>query len=370
MSQPKNKLLELAALFAKLGFIGFGGPAAHIAMLEDEVVTRRGWMDRQEFLDIVGATNIIPGPNSTEVALHIGYLRAGFPGLIAAAVCFIGPAVFTTAILAWVYVEFGKIPQIEPIFIGIKPAVMAVILGAVYKLGRKAVKSWRLALLAVPAVVAVLLGVGEAITLVAGGLLGMVILRTLDRMKSGGTAAMAAAGATVPLWKLGLFFAKVGAVLYGSGYVLVAFLESELVHENKWITYEQLLDAIAMGQFTPGPVLSTAAFVGYLTHGWLGAVVASVAIFTPSLIFVVLLRHVLGKLRNNPWTAAFLDAVNVSAVALMGVVVVELGISTLTDWRAWVIAVISGVVVLKWKPNAAWIVAGGAVAGWVLHQIG
>jgi chromate transporter len=366
----KEKLLELAALFAKLGFIGFGGPAAHIAMLEDEVVTRRGWVDRQEFLDIVGATNMIPGPNSTEVALHLGYLRAGFPGLLTAGVCFIGPAVATTTALAWIYVTWGKQPEIEPFFIGIKPAVMAVILGAVVKLGKKAVKSWQLGLLAVPSVVAVLLGVSEAFTIVVGGVLGMIILRGVALARRGdGGVAMAAVGATVPLWQLGLFFAKVGAVLYGSGYVLVAFLESELVHENKWITYEQLLDAIAMGQFTPGPVLSTAAFVGYLTHGWQGAVVASLAIFAPSFVFVVLLRHVLGRLRQNPWTAAFLDAVNVAAVALMGVVIVELGIETLTGWNTWLIAAISGIVVLKWKPNAAWIVGGGALAGWLLHQI-
>lgn len=370
MKTEKNSLGELAKMFAKLGFIGFGGPAAHIAMLEDEVVTRRGWMDHQEFLDIVGVTNIIPGPNSTEVALHIGYLRNGFAGLFVAGFCFIGPAILTTTLLAWVYVTYGKLEHIEPLFIGIKPAILAVILGALVKLGTKAFKNWRLALLAVPSVVAVLLGVSEAITIVAGGLLGMVILRLIERLRDkGGTAALAATGATVPLWKLGLFFAKVGSVLYGSGYVLVAFLESELVRENGWITYEQLLDAVAMGQFTPGPVLSTAAFIGYLTHGWEGAVVASAAIFAPSFVFVVLLRHVLGRLRKNPWTAAFLDAVNVSAVALMGVVVVQLGIATLTDWRAWLIGAISGVVVLKWKPNAAWIVGGGATAGWLLHQM-
>jgi chromate transporter len=368
-AQKKSNLIELAALFAKLGFIGFGGPAAHIAMLEDEVVTRRGWMDSQEFLDIVGATNIVPGPNSTEVALHIGYIRGGFPGLFVAGLCFIGPAVLTTTLVAWVYVNWGKVSWIEPMFIGIKPAIIAVILGALYKLGRKAVKSWRLALLAIPSMVAVLMGVSEALTIVVGGLLGMVILRLIEKAREdGGTAALAAAGATVPLWKLGLFFAKVGAVLYGSGYVLVAFLESEVVHENKWITYEQLLDALAMGQFTPGPVLSTAAFIGYLTNGWIGAIVASLAIFLPSFVFVVLLRHVLHKLRKNPWTAAFLDAVNVSAVALMGIVVVELGIATLTDWRSWLIAGVSGVVVLRFKPNAAWIVAGGAAAGWFLHQ--
>ena len=394
----RGRLRELAALFLKLGFIAFGGPAAHIAMMEDEVVERRRWLSRQHFLDLIGATNLIPGPNSTEMVMHVGYERAGWRGLLVAGACFIGPAVGLTGLAAWAYVAYGALPAVEPFLYGIKPAVLAVIAGALWKLGKKAVTGWPLAVLAAVVAAAVLAGVGEVWALLAGGIVGALVLRALARGDGGappeaatsgspeagtpevgtagrwlpilflqtGASGAAGAAAGVSLAKLFWFFLKVGAVLYGSGYVLVAFLEGGLVDDLGWLTQGELLDAIAIGQFTPGPVLSTSTFIGYLVLGVAGAAVATLGIFLPSFVFVGLLNPLVPRLRRSAWLSAFLDAVNASAVALMLAVTLELGRDVLVSWPAFVIAGLAAVAVLRFKASSVWIVLGGAVLGWLL----
>lgn len=381
-----RRLGQVAALFLKIGSTGFGGPAALIALTEQEVVERRKWLSREYFLDIVGVTNLIPGPNATEIAIHVGYLRAGWPGLLVAGVCFILPAALITAAFAWAYVRFGSLPRVTPFLYGIKPAMLAVIFAALWRLGRAAVKNWRLTLVGLAVVLALLLGANEIVALLAGGVLGMLWLRLSDpdgplagRHRPAPLACIAVGpilaafktaivglSAGVPLWQLGLFFLKVGSVLYGSGYVLVAFLEGGLVRDYGWLTRQQLLDAIAIGQFTPGPLLSTATFIGYLLAGAAGALVATVAVFLPSFVFVVALQPLMPHLRRSRWSAAFLDAVSVSSVALMTAVVVRLTWATLTGWPAWLIALAATVVGLRWKVNTTWLVLGGAALGWLL----
>jgi chromate transporter len=356
-----GRLRELAALFGKLGVIGFGGPAAHIAMMEDEVVRRRGWLTREHFLDLVGATNLIPGPNSTEMTMHVGYERAGWRGLFVAGGSFILPAVTITTILSWFYVEYGSLPAVEPWLRGIEPAVIAIILGALWKLGKKAVKGWRLAVIGLAVAAVVLAGGDEVITLLAAGALGMLWLRVEDMVRKNGAAA-------VPVLELFLFFLKIGAVLYGSGYVLFAYLEGGLVERLGWLTRPELLDAVALGQLTPGPVLSTATFIGYVVAGLPGAAVATVGIFLPSFLFVLLLNPLVPKLRRSAWMGAFLDAVNVAAVGLMAAVTFELGAATLDAWPAWLIAILSAVAVLRFKVNAAWIVVVAALLGRLLFS--
>ncbi|MEC4891681.1 MAG: chromate efflux transporter [Oscillatoria sp. PMC 1051.18] len=384
-----SKILELAKLFSKLGAIAFGGPAAHIAMMEDEVVNRRRWITRDRFLDLIGATNLIPGPNSTEMAIHVGYIYGGLSGLFVAGICFIFPAVLITGIFAWIYVEFGNLPQIEPLFYGIKPAVLAIIFGALWRLGKKAVKSRQLLLIGLGVVPLILLGINEAIALLLGGIVGAIWLK-LGKDSPENSASMLVAGLNLSaifentiviaaevattvkpaLWELGLFFLKVGSILFGSGYVLIAFLEGEVVGKYEWLTQQQLLDAIAIGQFTPGPVLSTSTFIGYLILGIPGAIAATLGIFLPSFFFVAILNPIIPKLRESKWTAAFLDAVNVSAVALMAVVTFRLIVETLfqpLDLFAIAIAIVAGIIVLRWKINAAWIVLGSAAIGWLFH---
>jgi len=391
-----NHLAELATLFLKLGLIGFGGPAAHIAMMEDEVVVRRQWLTHTHFLDLVGATNLITGTNSTEMTMHVGYTRGGWPGLFVAGSCFILPAVVITGLFAWGYAQFGTLPQVTPFLVGIKPAVLVVILGALWRLGQKAVKGWRVALIGLAVAAAVWLGLNEVIALLLGGLGGAAWLRL---SASWGASSSVKGGAFWPwllfwrhpqsipsdlpgqvltfvqiarppdLFNLGLFFLKIGAILYGSGYVLVAFLEGGLVHDLGWLSQQQLLDAIAIGQFTPGPVLSTATFIGYLILGVPGAIVATLGIFLPSFIFVGLLNPLVPRLRRAPLTAAFLDAVNVSAVALMVTVIISLAQGTLTHWSAWVILLLAGVLHFRWRLSAVWLVLGGAILGWFLQAI-
>ena len=391
LGKNQGRLGELARVFFKLGLIGFGGPAAHIAMMEDEVVERRRWLTRQHFLDLIGATNLIPGPNSTEMVMHVGYERAGWRGLVTAGACFIGPAVLLTGLAAWAYVAYGELPAVEPFLYGIKPAVLAVIAGALWKLGKKAVTGWPRAVRAVAVAAAVLGGVGEIWALLAGGAVGALVLRALARgsdgppeagspeASGGGTAARwlpilflhagvgtASGAAGVSLFKLFWFFLKVGAVLYGSGYVLVAFLEGGLVDDLGWLTQAELLDAIAIGQFTPGPVLSTSTFIGYLVLGVGGAAVATLGIFLPSFVFVGLLNPLVPRLRTSAWLSAFLDAVNASAVALMLAVTLQLGRDVLVSWPAFVIAGVAAVAVLRFRLSSVWVVLGGALLGWLL----
>ncbi len=404
---PEGRLTGLARLFLKLGCFAFGGPAAHVAMMEDEVVARRRWLSRADFLDILGATNLIPGPNSTEMAMHVGWRRARTRGLVVAGICFIGPATLITGALAWAYVRYGARPEIGPFLFGIKPAVLAVILIAMWRLARVAARTAPLAGLGAAVALAALAGVNEILALLAGGLLGTLAARPWHRGSNaavgpppdlaapdddpdgadetadgssdneGGRPGVPAAilappvaagwiAAGAPLWTLGLFFLKVGAVLYGSGYVLVAFLEGDVVGRYGWLTRPELLDAIAIGQFTPGPVLSTATFVGYLAAGPAGAIVATVGIFLPSFVFVSLLGPLVPRLRESAWTAAFLDAVNASAVGLIAAVTLSLGMATLVDWRAWAIGLAAAAAGLVGKVGSVWLVLAGAAAGWLL----
>ncbi len=374
-----TSLGEIARLFLKLGTVAFGGPAAHIAMMEDEVVRRRGWLSREEFLDYLGATNLIPGPNSTEMAIHIGHARAGWRGLLVAGSCFILPATLIVGALAWAYVRFGQLPAAEALLYGVKPVVMAVVAQALFGLGRSAVKSRTLALVGVAALVAIALGVSELVVLLAAGL-AMAALRAAGSPRPGtppggtmrgvgaavalGTGAAAVAGVTrVSLWGLFAVFAKVGSVLFGSGYVLLAFLRADLVQRLGWLTERQLLDAVAAGQVTPGPVFTTATFVGFVMAGWAGAVVATIGIFLPAFVFVALSGPLVPKLRASPLAGAVLDGVNVASLALMAAVTWQLGRSALPDLRAAVIGVVALVLLLRFRVNSAWLVLAGAAAG-------
>ncbi len=374
-----RELAAVAAAFVRLGLIAFGGPAAHLALLEDEFVSRRGWVTRQRFLDLMGATNLIPGPNSTEMTMHLGYERAGAPGLFVAGLGFVLPAAGITAFLAWLYVEFGTLPTSEAVLAGIRPAALAVIAGAVAKLGRKALANWRLALIGAGVLAAQSLGVGELPALVFGSVLGALWLR-LPRFGAPlavlclpfalPVGALASTGPAVPLGKLGLFFAKVGAVLYGSGYVLVAFLEGGLVEDYGWLTQEQLLDAIAVGQFTPGPVLTAATFVGFVLAGPAGAAVATAAIFLPAFGFVWVLNPLVRRLRQSQSTAALLDAVNAAAVGLMAAVALDLARSILEAPAPTALAALAGAALFLARWPAAWVIVGCGLLGWILAAAG
>ncbi|MGW9684819.1 chromate efflux transporter [Flagellimonas sp. 2504JD1-5] len=373
MSQ-KNELKEIAKLFFKLGCIAFGGPAAHVGMMEDEVVTKRKWMTQEHFLDLVGATNLIPGPNSTEMTMHCGHERAGWKGLFIAGICFIFPAVVITAIFAWLYQEYGQLPKVEPFIYGIKPAVIAIIVMAAFRLGKKAIKTNELAILGIIALAACLLGVNEIAALFGTGLIGLSLYfakKSLGSAKSFAPFLFFSIDgiAKIGSFKIFLTFLKVGAILYGSGYVLFAFLDAELV-ANGWLTRQALIDAVAVGQITPGPVLSTATFIGWQMNGISGALMATLGIFIPSFLFVLILNPLIPKMRKSKIFGALLDAVNVAAVALIIAVCIEMGKDTLTDWRTIVIAAISFIVVFVFKKlNSAFIVLGGAVLGYLLSLI-
>ena len=370
-----SNLKEIGAVFFKLGLVAFGGPAAHIAMMEEEVVEKRKWMTREHFLDLVGATNLIPGPNSTEMTMHCGYDRGGIAGLFVAGITFIFPAVVLTGLLGYFYVEYGELPAIAPFLYGIKPAVLAIILGAIYKLGKKALKGWKLGVIGVIVLVANAMGVNEIFSILGGGVLGMLWAGAISQksLKSFFPIMLLGFFSTttqITTAKLFWVFFKVGAVLFGSGYVLVAYLDGELVQQLGWLTRAELLDAIAIGQFTPGPVLSTATFIGYQINGWQGAIAATVGIFLPSFFFVWILNPLIPKLRSSKITAAFLDAVNISAVAIMVVVTFQLGQSVLIDWKAWFIAILSAIVFFGWKKmNVLYLIFGSAILGYLLSLI-
>ncbi len=393
-----DRLAELAQLFLKLGIIGFGGPNAHIAMMEAEVVKQRKWLSEEQFLDLVGATNLIPGPNSTEMAIHIGYCYAGWLGLIVAGVSFILPAVLITTGFAWAYIVFGTTPQIAFLLYGIKPAVVGIIVDALWRLGKKAIKTSKLLTLAIAVGLLVWFApVNEIIALLGGGLVGILWLQSPDRgQKSGEQANLLIAGMTtgialkasattiglgaakpVSLWGLAGSFLKIGGTLFGGGYVLLSLIQGEFVEGYGWLTQQQLLDAMAIGQFTPGPILSTATFIGYIIAGVSGAIVATIAIFLPSFVFVAILNPLIPRLRRSKWTAAFLDAVNVSALALMAVVTIELGLTIFwrstaphLDLLAVAIAIGSAVLGIRFQVNSAWLVLGGAAIGWLAFSLG
>jgi chromate transporter len=387
---PLNRLIELAKLFLKLGVTGFGGPVAHIAMIEDEVVKRRQWLTQEYFLDLLGATNLIPGPNSTEMAIHIGYIYAGWLGLIVSGISFILPAVLITGVFAFIYVSYGSVPEFSPLLYGIKPVVLAIILNAVFGLGKKALKNKQLLIIAVLVALVNYFGkVNEVITLLLGGILGMIWLHNIathsDKQTNllitaltlGTTLPKVTLTPTVSIWQLGLFFLKVGSVLFGGGYLLIAFLQGELVDQYHWLTQQQLLDAIAIGQFTPGPILSTATFIGYIISGLPGAIVATVGIFLPSFLFVVLLNPVIPWLRKSPWTRGFLDAVNASAVALMIVTTLQIAVKTLDlarfpllDLFSVFMFLIAAVLITRFRINAPWLVLGGGLISMGLGLLG
>ena len=379
-------LREVARLFLTLGVIGFGGPAAHIALMREEVVRRRRWLTEQQFLDLLGATNLIPGPNSTEMAIHLGYLRAAWPGLLVAGVCFIAPAMVIVMALAAVYVAYGARPEAQALLYGVKPVIIAVVVQALWALARTALKTPTLAAGGAVIVALALWGVNEIALLFIGGvaLAGIVGARA----RAGAAAALLllspavalAAPSSVSLGTLCAVFLKIGSVLYGSGYVLLAFLRADFVDRLGWLTDQQLLDAIAIGQVTPGPVLTTATFIGYVLGGWPGALLATLAIFLPAFVFVALSGPVIPRLRAWRWTAALLDGVNVASLALMAVVTLQLARAALVDdplqrfgpggvALAFALAAVSAVLLLRFRINSVWLVAGGAAVGLVAARL-
>jgi chromate transporter len=403
--RERGRLLELAILFLKLGTIGFGGPAAHIAMMEDEVVRRRRWLERERFLDLVGAVNLIPGPNSTELAIHIGHLRGGWAGLAVAGVCFILPAFLIVLGCAWAYVRFGALPAAEAVLYGVKPVVIAVVLQALVGLGRTAVRTRPLAAVGLAALAAVAFAVHELLVLLAAGVVlavhhlasagrgpasgagaagavaagaasgaGSPALASAGPAAKGPAAALPLAAALAPaslpiaaasfgLLPLFLFFLKVGAVLFGSGYVLLAFLRADLVERYGWLTEVQLLDAVAVGQVTPGPVFTTATFVGYVLGGSPGALVATLGIFLPAFVFVALSGPLVPRIRRSPVAGAFLDGVNVASLALMAAVTAALARAAIVDVTTLLAALAAVVLLMRYRVNSSWLVLAGALLG-------
>jgi len=373
----QSRLGELAAVFLKLGTISFGGPAAHIALMRVELVERRQWLTDQAFLDLVGATNLIPGPNSTEMAIHIGYLRAGWAGLLVAGACFIGPAAIIVGMLAWLYVRSGSLPAVQAVFYGIKPVVVAIVAMALWKLARTAVKSTWLALLGIAAAIGVVIGVHELLVLaVCGAIAGVA---SGSRPSASPAPALvipidpaalvlpaAAAATAVTLSELFLVFAKAGAFLFGSGYVLVAFLRADLVERLHWLTEAQLLDAVAVGQFTPGPVFTTATFIGYVLGGTPGAIVATVGIFLPAFVYVALSGPLVPRLRRSRIAGGVLDGVNVASLALLAVVTVQIGRAAVIDATTAALAA-AALALLVYRVNPVWPIVAGAVIGGLAH---
>ncbi len=380
MIEPSaTSLREIASLFLRLGFTAFGGPAAHIAMLHDEVVTRRGWLSDQHFLDLIGATNLIPGPNSTEMVMHVGKERGGWKGLIIAGGLFILPAAVMVTLLAWAYVTYGASPQGQSLLYAAKPVVIVIVLQALIKLGRKAAKSWFLALVGLAVFALYLLGVNELL-LLFGTAVFMLIITFARRqiftamiasplLKLSGPLQALKESTPVDLGQLFLLFLKVGAVLYGSGYVLLAFLRNDLVLRLAWMTDQQLIDAIAIGQITPGPILTTATFVGYVLAGVPGAVVATLGIFLPSFVFVSILNPLVPRMRSSAWASALLDGVNVAALGLMAGVTLVIGRAAVIDIPTIILALVAAVLLFRFKVSTIWLVLGAAIIGIVISLL-
>jgi chromate transporter len=379
----KPSLSELAAFFLRLGTTAFGGPAAHIAIMEDELVRRRGWISREKFLDMLGASNLIPGPSSSELAIHIGYLLGGWRGLFVAGICFILPAACMVGALAWAYVHFGKLPAVAGILYGIKPVVIAVVLQALWGLGRTAIKTWFIAIMGFLSVGLAAWGLHPLLLLlIAGGAVILAdqalqsgakiefaplsILRSGMRWPKSLAAAISAASAAVAppsLASLLLIFLKFGAVIFGSGYVLLAFLRADLVIHRGWLTDAQLIDSIAIGQVTPGPVFTTATFIGYLLRGTPGAVVATVGIFLPAFLLVAVSGPLLPRIRKSKIAGSFLDGVIVASLALMAVVSWQLARASVVDLLTAILFIGSLFLLLRFRLNSAWLILIGALAG-------
>ncbi len=384
----RGSLKELALFLLRLGVTAFGGPAAHIAIMEDELVRRRKWLSREKFLDLLGASSLIPGPSSSELAIHIGYLRAGWAGLVVGGACFILPAAIMVGFIAWAYVRFGHLPAVAALLYGVKPVVIAVILQALWGLGRAAVKSWVLAIAGLLCVALSFAQVNVLLILFGTGAI-LAAIHALSRnrtgnKKTGGALTLVSvwhgartglarifpwAGATgvvavIPgMWPLFLVFLRIGSIVFGSGYVLLAFLRADLVVHRAWVTDAQLVDAVAIGQVTPGPVFTTATFLGYLLRGPVGALVATVGIFLPAFILVAISGPLIPLLRRSATAGAFLDGVNVASLALMAAVSYQLGRAAIVDWLTIVLAIVSAVLLLRFRINSAWLVLGGAVLG-------
>lgn len=374
-SLSKN-IAEIALLFLKLGVTAFGGPAAHIAMMHDEAVRRRKWLSEQEFLDLVGVTNLIPGPNSTEMAIHLGYLRAGWLGLVVGGLCFILPAMLIVIILAWTYVKVGATPQAEWLLYGIKPVVISIIVQALWTLGQKAIKSPFLAIVGIAVLALYFLGVNEILLLFVSGLIFMVITNFKKLRKkvlsvfllpisvgSNILPSTVSVSTSFSLPILFLTFLKIGAVLYGSGYVLLAFLRADFVVRLGWLTNQQLFDAVAIGQVTPGPVFTTATFIGYILGGIPGAFLATLGIFLPSFIFVAVSIPLIPRIRNSTWASELLNGVNVASLGLMAAVTWQLGRYSLINFSTVCITLVSLVLLIRFKVNSTWLIIGGAVIG-------
>lgn len=367
-----RKLSEVAALFLKLGTIAFGGPAAHIGIMHDETVKKRKWLNDQKFLDLVGAANLIPGPTSTEMAIYIGFLRAGWPGLIVGGLCFIVPAMLIVLLLAWLYVRYGAISQAQWLLYGVKPVVIAIIVQALLNLGRKAVKGPLTVTTALIVLVLYFIGANEIVLLFAGGL-AVMLVKNFQRLRKqilgafliplGGAGVLSQVSIPFNLPMLFLVFLKIGAVLYGSGYVLLAFLRADFVVRLGWLTDQQLMDAIAIGQITPGPLFTTATFIGFILAGLPGALLATLAIFLPSFVLVAISYPLIPRMRNSLWFGSLLDGVNVASLSLMAAVTWQLGRASLTDPVSIVIALVAFVLLVRFKVNSTWLIMGGALIG-------
>ena len=377
-TDQRTSLWELARLFLKLGTTAFGGPAAHIAMLQQEVVARRGWIGEAEFLDHLGASNLIPGPTSTELVIHIGRKRGGWPGLLIAGTCFILPAAIMVGILAWAYVRYGSLPAVSGLLYGVKPVVIAIILQALWKLGRTAVKSVWLAITGLVTLFLAVVGVSPLLVLLIGGFLGLVVslgltTRRVPQVRAfllGANLGVGVATTSPTLVPIFLIFIKIGAMVFGSGYVLLVFLHSELIERHPWLTQQQLLDAVAVGQVTPGPVFTTATFFGYLLHGTPGAVVATIGIFLPAFVLVAVSAPLIPKIRASRIAGAALDGINVSSLALMALVTWQLARSALVDWTTIALAVVSAVFLFRLpRLNSAWLIGTAGLIGAVRYAI-
>ncbi|MGA8144883.1 MAG: chromate efflux transporter [Candidatus Acidiferrales bacterium] len=376
-SMARGNVREVASFFLKLGFTAFGGAAGHIAMMRRELVDRRKWISEQDFLDLFGIMNLIPGPSSTETVIALGYWRAGWPALILAGVLFVLPAMLMILGLSWAYVRYGMLPAAQWILYGINPMVIAIVADALWSLGRTAIKSVWLALMAIASLVLYFSGVSIVAILVGAAALTAVVGYSKARGKQPmlgifpalgagvGAAAVAASAIPFSMTRLFLTFLKIGAVSYGSGYVLLAFLRADFVAHLHWLTDKQLLDAIAAGQITPGPIFASATFVGYLTGGLKGAMLATIGIFLPSFVFIAILFPLIPKLKGSPWARIFLDGINAVTVGLMAAVSWQLARGAILDAFTATEALIGLLILRRFKINSAWLILGGLVAGFV-----